>query len=103
MNKEIKLDEVNGTVTCEYGSTNVKSTLYHIKTKHLEVEFARGNRITYYPVDVDMHCKLMLAESIGKAFIESVQKNTKLQFYTGDRLAFLTEQTKNTSGKIERK
>jgi len=103
MNKEIKLDEAQGTITCEYESSNIKSTLYHTKTEHLEVEFARGNRVTYFPVDVDTHRKLMLAESIGKVFTQSIQKDTKLQFYTGNKLQFLMEQTKYTSGRIERR
>ena len=104
MTNKIEVNEAENTITCEYHeSSNILSTLYHTKTQHLEVVFAKGKRVTYYPVDLDTHRKLMLAESIGKVFVQSVQKNTKLQYHTGDKREFLVEQTKYSNGKIARK
>ncbi len=100
MTNLIDVNEAENTIFCQYqDSTNIKTTLYHTKTEHLEVEFTKGKRVTYYPVDLDTHRRLMLAESVGKLFAQSIQKNTKLQFATGDKAQFLAEQARSPSGK----
>lgn len=92
MTKDIQANDT--TITCTYDSTNIQETVYHIESFHLEVLFVRGNRVTYHPVDLDTHRKLMLSESIGKDFAVRIQKNKTLRFIPGDKQQFLSEAAK---------
>lgn len=92
MTNKIEVNEADNTISCEYHeSTSIKSSLYYIDTQHLQVVFVKGKVVTYYPVDLDTHRKLMLADSIGKIFVQSIQKNTKLTYHLGDKKEFLAK------------
>lgn len=94
MTFDLDHNEKAGTITCTFQSTNISKTVYHIESEHLEVTFAKGKEITYHPVDVGTHQKLMLSESIGKTFNSLVKANAKVVFFPGKVQDFITAQKK---------
>lgn len=60
-------------------STSLKSVGYDPQTQTLELEFASGSVYQYANVPPEVHQALLEAESLGRYFIDNIEKNYTYQ------------------------
>jgi hypothetical protein len=74
-----KKETKNGIEICTIDSTNIKKTFYQVETEELIIEFTKGGKYSYKPVNLTLYDNFINAPSQGTFFTKNIRNNPKIK------------------------
>lgn len=68
-----------GIEICHVDSTNIKKTYYDSSNEELIIEFNKGGKYSYKPVDLTLYDKFISSPSQGTFFTKNIRNNPKIK------------------------
>jgi KTSC domain len=84
MTENFAFDAASGIFTAQYESTIIQQTRYRESTQELWVDFHKGGTYSYYPVALEIHQQLLIADSVGRAFRELIRGDESIAWQRGE-------------------